>query len=1278
MQNLSSYKKRIFTLVIVIVIIAVVGFLLHIWFVNNARNVLKQVVHSRSDGKLRLEVSQLRFNFLTSELGIKQATLFSTDTITQNTTYNVKFSKLSIQVRSFLPLLFKKNLSIDSIKIDNPDVVITQWWVDTVATTIKRDLSIPQEMGKIYNSMLDALESFGIRRIQINNARLSFIDRIPPTSDPVVISDIYFDLVRIPSTLKRDEFVENEHSVDLKTTNQSIDLPGGRHRISFKSFELQLFRQRIQLDSCTLTAIATDSSKSSYNIYFDKLFLVGVDFGAMYSNNLIKADSVYCENPLFNINLHQSDAATRSERPDPEKIIRELAGNLDLAYVGVKQAGIHLNITGRKERTLFNSNQDDFEIRGFRINPDSSSPVTVQQFDMLVKDYRLYNEDSSTAYSFDSVRFMNDKIILNNFTVTTSPEINRLRNYRDFSIPYFELTGLNWYELIFEENMHAREAVLYSPVINYVQKQRAVQRRKASLFSVLHSLDDLVTLDKITVVNGQVNMQLLSSFAINLRNVNTGIYSNRLLQSKNREGLRRAIDHLSFSSGNVTIKDVNAQVQNVRYTPDNLIRADRILLKSKSNLINADIRSVKIDNLLLDEANETFILDGLHWGKASISLSLQDNTKSQKGNGSVFNARNISGNQTNFKFSKGKTTIQTIIESIQAASIFKQGSAPIELEGLALTGRNLVFNDKGTAVHAASYAINDNAPSSISQLRVERQLPQDTLIVNTQRLNFSGDLNKLLQNRAILTYVEAISPSLYVYSQDQTNSTSTKSGANIQIDKLSASNPDIKIVTVKNDTATSILIPHSNNGQIEARGIKVAGDKINLTSIQLNTNSATFINRTGEKMGVEQGALSVELSDIAIDKNKLQPSWAAVVTNLDLQNPYSYSFGGKTNKALSLQQVSLGNLKLSSTYFTSTEQLIKNNVSAWLRTATGHYIDSNTTLKWYNAAYSSNTKTISLDSFYYAPTQPRDSVIEKSLFQTDYKTFKTGKISLEGFDLEKYKKDSALIVRTAVINDPVILLYRDKKPPFLHGIIKPLPVEMVQRINMPVSINAVQIKDGYLSYTEKHASTRAEGTIYFTGLNGVIANIKNQNIGAGDSLLLSLNGYLLDSALVNLRVKQSYTDTLGAFLMTLRVQPTSLTFLNPVIAPLSNVIITSGTIDSLHLRAIGREYLSLGEMNMYYSNLKIKLVKDGDPENTTFFRNVVSFLANTFVIKKNNRGRTGLVYFERLRDRSFFNYIVKMTLSGMGTSIGIKSNRKVKKQYQRELQQQELPPIDFQ
>lgn len=230
---------------------------------------------------------------------------------------------------------------------------------------------------------------------------------------------------------------------------------------------------------------------------------------------------------------------------------------------------------------------------------------------------------------------------------------------------------------------------------------------------------------------------------------------------------------------------------------------------------------------------------------------------------------------------------------------------------------------------------------------------------------------------------------------------------------------------------------------------------------------------------------------------------------------------------------------------------------------------------------------------------------------------------------------------------------------------------------MPVSIQNVNLVDGSISYTEKNAKTRAEGTILLTHVNGGLSNIKNRNIAQTDSLQLSLNAYLMDSALIRLRVKESYTDSLSGFLMTLRLQPTSLSFLNPVLAPLSNVIITSGMIDSLNLRAVGREYLALGEMKMYYRNLKIKLVKDGNPEKTSFGSKVISFLANALIIKKNNRGRTGLVYFERLRDRSFFNYIVKMTMSGIATSVGAKKNRKYMKQYKRELKEQKLPPIDL-
>jgi hypothetical protein len=239
-------------------------------------------------------------------------------------------------------------------------------------------------------------------------------------------------------------------------------------------------------------------------------------------------------------------------------------------------------------------------------------------------------------------------------------------------------------------------------------------------------------------------------------------------------------------------------------------------------------------------------------------------------------------------------------------------------------------------------------------------------------------------------------------------------------------------------------------------------------------------------------------------------------------------------------------------------------------------------------------------------------------------------------------------------------------------------VNLIRKISIPVSVSRINIVDGKLSYTERKAQSRAEGTVFLNRINGGLSNIKNRNLNGEDSLGLSLNAYLMDSALIDLRVKESYTDTLSGFLMTLRMKPTSLSFLNPVLAPLSNVIITSGAVDSLHLRAIGREHLALGEMNMYYHDLRIKLIKPGEPEKTTFSRKMASFLANRFVIKRNNKGRTGLVYFERLRDRSFFNYIVKMTFSGMATSVGVKKNKKFRKQYERELQNYNLPPIELQ
>ena len=1276
---MRSVFRRFFRILLVVIgIHAIVILGLHIWFVNNARGVLKQIVTEKSGGKLKLKLNKLSFDFFSDKLQIREADLESTDTVSAPATYHVKFRKLTLKIHSFWPLVLQKRLLLDSIKLHDPVIDVVLWRKDTTSRFGKDDLSIPQEMGKLYNSMLDVLDGFGIRLIVINNATLSLLNKMKPGSQPVTISNVYLEVLRTTNrSFKREDFAHDEQSVDLRTANQNIALPGGRHQLSFKTFRLHLFRRHIELDSCFITAKPTENFKSSYKIFFSKLLLLGVDFNAMYRDNLIRADSVYCENPSFEINLVPStDSSKKKERPDPEKIVRELSGNLDLAFVGVKDAGIHININGVKQRSLFNSNKDNFEMRGLRVNADSSEPVTVQQFDMLVRDYRLYNEDSSTTYSFDSVTFKNNKIVLNNFSVVTTSGRVTPRSYRDYRIPYFELTGLDWYQLVFDETLKAREAVLYNPVINYTRNEKSPRTRKMNLFESLQNIDNLVTLDKINIIHGQINMKLNRFTSFDFRNVNLSLYSDKLLKSTNKEGLRRAVDLFNFSNGFLKLKDVTAELHNVRYTDSNLIHADRLSVTSPSRKISAEVNDVFVDNMLVDDDVETIIVQGLRWKDAVVNLSPIAPTKRSKRIASI-EFRNIAGSNTQLKFTGSKNTISAHLRSLQISSLVKQRDQPVKLEGFFVAGNNLSVTGNPVKLRTGAYQFNGEGLSFVEDLTMERIEERDSISVSSPRIDFSADINEILGGDMHIKSLKANSLDVRAEKWHKPMSPQdTAERPTIRIDQVVITNPLVHITSHKNDSVSIVDVPRSDKSLITASDITIGKEGLQLGLVSFNTKTATFIKANGERIGVENGSVDVQLSSLKYSQKEGKPSWSGHINKLYLENPRSMQIG-KTKNKLFLSELSLGNLHLSSDYMSDFNQLVKYNVSAWLRSATGEYIDSARTLKWYNAGYDNKTRTLSVDSFKYSPTQPRDSVIANTPYQTDYITFQSGAIEFRDFNINNYKIDSSIIAQEVRVENPVFTIYRDKLPPFRGGVIKPLPVNSIKRITSPVALSRINIENGRLSYIERNAQTRAEGTVFLTNINGVISNIKNRDLDESDSLGISLNAYLLDSAFIDLRVKQSYTDSLSGFLMTLRMKPTSLSFLNPVLTPLSNVIIKSGSVDSLHLRAIGREHIALGEMNMYYHDLRIQLVKPGAPEKTTFKTRLISTIANTFVIRKNNRGRTGLVYFERLRDRSFFNYIVKMTFSGLATSVGLKKNRKYQKQYERELQNRNLPPIDL-
>ena len=314
-----------------------------------------------------------------------------------------------------------------------------------------------------------------------------------------------------------------------------------------------------------------------------------------------------------------------------------------------------------------------------------------------------------------------------------------------------------------------------------------------------------------------------------------------------------------------------------------------------------------------------------------------------------------------------------------------------------------------------------------------------------------------------------------------------------------------------------------------------------------------------------------------------------------------------------------------------------------------------------------------VDSFSYHPAKPLDSALSISPYEMDFLTFKSSQIILNDFDAEKFKLTKNLSAGLVELKHPQLTVFRDKLPPDEPDELKLLPTSSLKKVPDRLDIKDIRITDGNVSYTEKDARTRKEGNLLITKINGTVSNIKNKQFLAGDSLHANLDAYIMDKALLNLQVTESYLDTANGFKMQLRIKPTPVSILNPVMVPLSNVKFTTGIIDSFYIDAVGKEHFAYGKINMFYHDLKIKLVKNGNPNQTSFKTSIITFLANTLIIKNKNEQRQESIFLERMRNKSFFNYLLKITFNGMGTSVGTSKSSKNNKGLKNEMKERQLP-----
>src|SRR6185436_12787998 len=476
-------------------------------------------------------------------------------------------------------------------------------------------------MGRVYNSIMDALKFLEVKRFQFDEGQFRLVNKVLPDQQPLEITKLHFHIenFKVDSETSPDDFPDSDKLV-FWSKNQDITFPDGNHRLAFSRFRIKIKKRLIEIDSCTLIGKKDTSSQSGFTLFLDTLKLTNVDFKALYEQNLIKADSVYCLNPKFKIQLElKSKNAGERKIPNLDTLINQLTGDLQLKYVGVKNATIDITTTRNDKTTTFTSDKNNFEMRGLTIIQNSPQPVSLQSFDMAIRNYENFVKDSSYFLRFDSIQLRENRVFLSNFSINTEP----YKDKRNIQVRQFILSGLSWADLLFDRQIVARQALLVRPVIDYYPSANAKPKTKNPIVNSLAGINTYMNLERIIIDNGKIKIKTRHTLDLLLDDANLVLNSANIADSLSVSNIEGSIELLNFKKGLMKIKGLVVNMDNASFDgTTNQFLFDRINIYNQQQTFNINARNLKLDSLVYLDPTKMVWGKGITWKKADVEINV--------------------------------------------------------------------------------------------------------------------------------------------------------------------------------------------------------------------------------------------------------------------------------------------------------------------------------------------------------------------------------------------------------------------------------------------------------------------------------------------------------------------------------------------------------------------------------------------------------------------------------------------------------------------------------
>lgn len=341
------------------------------------------------------------------------------------------------------------------------------------------------------------------------------------------------------------------------------------------------------------------------------------------------------------------------------------------------------------------------------------------------------------------------------------------------------------------------------------------------------------------------------------------------------------------------------------------------------------------------------------------------------------------------------------------------------------------------------------------------------------------------------------------------------------------------------------------------------------------------------------------------------------------------------------------------------------------------------TLHDYRIATPDSLYDINLKQIYFSTSQ-RKIILDKVALQPRYnrtdfyiKTGKTGdiytlkfkQIAINDIDLQSFLRDQFLYAGSIDVINANIQIYANNTFKGKRTIkIGKDPHEALQKVTLDMRLKRLNIKNANINYSETDAHSGATGQILFTHTNGYILNVTN------DDDQKKLNPYMkayittrfMDVAPFQVNFKFNLLAKDGAFNYSGEMNKFDGRALDKLVRPLALIHVESGDIEKIAFNVDASNYIAKGNLEFYYKNLNIQLLKKVDGQPGLQKQGLISLLANKLVIQANNPGKNGVfrpgpINIKRDPTVSFFSFLYKGLLDGLKPSVGFdkKTEKKV-------------------